>query len=129
MKIKPGYCSCCDKIQIWHKDASGRIVLTDQYAEFALALSDDTVARHAICNDCIVKLTDKKVEKILERIKATWREEMVGWATDRQFDNIDTIVLAGWDNSGTSDKKVQQKLKAYKEKQHADRIKKSKKKD
>lgn len=125
MKIRLGYCGVCDTVKIWYRDPrTNVIVFTPQYAEFAIGLSDWTIARHAVCKQCIVTLDDKKVKKVFERIRETWQEQYVGWASEKQFDKLKALKLKTWYNGPKMDKDVEKKLKAVKEKEHEDKLKK-----
>lgn len=94
--FKPGYCWVCNTVQIWYVD-NGRRILTDQYAEFSFVLSDQMIYRHAVCKKCIVELTDKKVADLVEKIKSQWSDEMVGWATDKQFKDLRSLEVKAYD--------------------------------
>lgn len=90
--LKNGICGVCDVTQIWYKDGP-RTIQTDQYCEFTFVLSDGMVYRHAICQKCIVELDDIKAQALIERIKEHWAQEMVGWATDHNFDTMRSLEI------------------------------------
>lgn len=69
----------------------GRNRPNENYAEITFAVSDGRMATHAICGNCLGKANDKRVEELFSKIKAHWREEMVGWGTDKQFDRLDRM--------------------------------------
>jgi hypothetical protein len=117
--LKLGICGICDKNQIWQREGR-RVVLLPDYAEFSFVLSDQMVYRHAVCKPCILTLTDKKVLALIERIKATWLAEMVGWANDKQFAKVREKKLITYD---TSEKAAIIKLNIENEKMHKQKLK------
>jgi hypothetical protein len=121
--LKLGYCGVCDINQIWVR-VNGRMVLTENYAEFSFILSDEMVYRHAICKSCIVNLTDEKVKALIERIKVNWAQEMVGWATDNNFDRMRSLEL---ENYHQDEKVALSDHKILKEEKHQEFLKESKK--
>lgn len=97
-KLKPGICGVCDITPLFIIDPrTGKRRVSDDYTEITLALSDESIARHGICKNCINNLDDQKVELLLERIKLSWADEMVGWGTDTQFNQMRSIELHTWD--------------------------------
>lgn len=123
-KIIPGKCSACDQVTIWYKDPKlNMIVYTREYAEFAMMLSNNTLTGHSICSRCIVALTDQKVSQIFERIRETWADDYVGWATERQFANLKALTVVSWDNGLNMDKEAEKKYKTIKDVEHKEKIK------
>lgn len=120
-KLKEGYCGICDNVQIFYKE-NGQIIFTPEYAEIYIGLSNDTITRHGICKSCINNLTDIKVSSLLERIKDSWLDEMVGWANDKQFEQVRGILFTAWNRS------EKETIKKHKEKIKIDHEKKVKKK-
>lgn len=121
--IRPGICTACDTTVIWYRDAKGKIIFTDKYSEFSLALSDGTVAVHAICTDCNNTLTNEKVAHIFSRIKTTWQKEMVGWASQNQFVGVDNMVADAWDNGPDHKRGIIQKSREAGEKRQQKKLK------
>ena len=100
MKLKEGICGVCDVNVIWYFDQGlKRVVFTDKYTEISIALSDESIASHAICVSCAESLNDKKIASLLERIKETWFDEMVGWAADKDFEDNKNLTVKTWDLS------------------------------
>lgn len=123
-RLKPGFCGICNTTQIWFKDNKNkRIIFTNKYAEFAFVLSDDKLYRHAVCKRCIVNLTEEKVEAVLERIKETWLDEMVGWGSDKQFKKIRNLTIETYD---LDQKKAFEKYKIIKEEKFKEKLEKAK---
>lgn len=123
-KLKLGICGICDKTQLFYRDPkTKRTVFTDDYAEFSFTLSDGFVYRHAVCKSCIVGLTPKKVEAVIERIKANWADEMVGWASDKQFVKMRSSELRAFD---IDERKTLEKDKQVREKEHTEKLERAK---
>ena len=119
-KLKLGFCGVCDTVEIWVKQPDGRVRKTDAYSEVSLYISDNTVAQHAICKSCRETLTTKKVTTLMGRIKATWGDEMVGWATKEQFDKMNAKTVITWDKSEAS---LKEKLPPFIKQLKDDRLK------
>lgn len=117
--ITPGICGVCEETRIWTEVKPSRP--NDNYCEIYLAISDQTKMKHAICKFCLSRLTDNKIEGVFDRIKATWKMEMVGWASDKQFDRVNGLKVVGWNHGDEVD--IEKKIKEYKEKEHKEKIK------
>jgi hypothetical protein len=98
----------------------GRMVANAEYAEVVLAFSNGTVARHGVCRKCAESLTDEKIETLTERIKETWKNELVGKGTDKQFEKIDQMKTEIYGNDKDS---VIIEYKVKKEKDHKELVK------
>lgn len=120
-KLNIGFCGI-DETPIFTRE-NNRSRPNENYVEISLALSDGTVARHGICRYCINNLDDKKIQKLLSRIKETWSEEMAGWATDKQFARMDKLQVKAFD---PEEHKAISKFKVVKEKEHQDHLKETK---
>jgi len=90
--LKLGICGICDITPIF-KRVDKRLIATEDYSEFSFVLSDGMVYRHAICRKCINELDNIKVAKVIERIKAHWAHEMVGWGTKNDFNRIENLEI------------------------------------
>lgn len=117
--INIGYCGVCDITPIWNLKP-GKSRPNENYAEFFMHLKDGSIARHAICKNCLSTLTDKQVEDLFGRIQETWHEEMVGWATDKQFDKMRELEVKVWDRE---EKECIVKYKELRKKEKEDIIK------
>jgi len=128
--LKPGICGVCDQSVIWFKSKqTGRIIFTDMYCEISLALSDGTVATHAVCSKCKRTLTDQKIADLFERIRASWSDSMVGWASDEQFNQLRNNAVDAWDNSGDHEKRIVEKQEKVKEQKHQEKLEAKRAKD
>lgn len=124
-KIQIGICGMCDITEILKRDeVTKQLIPTENYAEFSFVLSDEVVYRHSICKQCIVGITDQKVNALIERIKANWMDEMVGWATDKQFVNVRNLTLVSYDQD---EKQAVVKAKKDREEKHREKAKQAKK--
>lgn len=93
-KLNLGYCGICET-EIWNIQGN-RPVPNDQYATFWMHIDDDTIAAHAICLGCYGSLSSHKVVNLFERIKEDWADEMVGWATDKDFYHMRSKTILSW---------------------------------
>jgi len=126
-ELKPEYCGICDLVQIWTRDPKTKKVdITPDYYEISLALSDNTIAQHAICRYCASSLTEKDISKLFGRIQETWFGEMVGWASDKQFDKMRSLKVVAYDSNGDN-AKVKNDLREWREKGHKDKLAKAQK--
>jgi len=91
----------------------------ENYVEFSMMLSDESHARHAVCKQCITILDDAKVALLLERIKDSWFDSMVGWANDAQFEQMKKLKVKSWD---LDEKRAISKFKVVREKDHKDEL-------
>ncbi len=82
MKLIIGKCGICNTVDIGKQ--KNNFVSNDNYAEFTMLLSDDTIAVHGICKDCALSLTKKKVKDVFDRIKETWADEMPNWGAEEK---------------------------------------------
>lgn len=115
--IKIGFCNICEDVRIWDRDKrTGRIVKNEQYCEFSFTLDDGMIYRHSACINCINTLTDEKVQKVIGKIKESWKQEMVGWATDKQFKKVNDSKLVAYHE----DEKEALKIHEEKEKEKQD---------
>lgn len=114
-------CGVCDKTQIFKRDERGRLYPTDDYCEFVMHLSDKTVARHGICKHCINILDDHKVKAVFERIKQSWIDSMVGWASDKQFQQVREKEVWSW---GLQEHEVIESFKAVNEEKRVEKLEK-----
>lgn len=89
-----GFCGICERA-IWHFD-KGKYEPNADYREFWIYISNDTIAKHAICNLCYSKLDNSKVKYVFARIVETWLKEMVGWAVDKQFEQTKKLKVLSW---------------------------------
>lgn len=124
-KIKTGYCGICDTMEISSISRRGEIVPNQNYCEICLALSNKTICRHAICAECSKQLTDEKINSLFSRIKETWLDSMVGWASEAQFKEFESLQVVGWVGE-PDDKKIELKVEEFKVKEHKDMLKKAK---
>ncbi len=96
-KLNLGNCGICET-EIW-TIVNKRMVPTEKYAEIWFSLSNNTIAKHAICTDCKSTITKEQVIALFERIKETWADEMVGWATDRQFAKMRKLEVLDFEHT------------------------------
>lgn len=99
-KLNLGHCGICET-EIWRIEGK-RQVANENYSEFWISLSSDSIAKHAICRNCKLNLTRQKVVTLFERIKETWADEMVGWATDAQFARMRSQEVLDWEQDERS---------------------------
>lgn len=97
MKLTWDICGICDEVKILTRDDIGRVVPTEFYCEISVMLSNGNHMSQAICTNCAGKLTDKKIGNLIDRIKETWFDEMVGWANDKQFQELSDIGFKSYD--------------------------------
>lgn len=117
--VLPGKCSGCDRA-IFSRSPSGKMYANEFYTEMAFVLSNGSVARHGICRVCAETMTEALKTKIFGRIKASWRQELVGSGNDKQFKNVDSLEAAVYH------KDVNEAIKLYKEKTEKERVQKLK---
>jgi len=116
--LKIGYCGVCNTVEILKK-IDRRMVITPEYAEFSFVLSNGMIYRHGVCKKCINELDEAKVKVLIERIKETWGQEMVGWANDGQFDRMRSLKLKVYD---IDEKKALKKYKEIRKKEIKERM-------
>ena len=132
--IKEGICSMCDVTVIFYKKER-KIIYTPEYSEFVFTLSNNMIFRHSICKNCLETINDDKVAFVIERIKRSWSDQMVGSASDTQFEKVAKLELGAYDISKTRTLRkheenvvVQKKEQLEKETlENKDRIKKAEK--
>lgn len=96
--IKEGICSMCDVTVIFYRK-DRKIIYTPEYLEFVFTLSNNMVFRHSVCKSCFATITDEKVAYVIERIKRSWSDQMVGSASDKQFETVANLELGAYDIS------------------------------
>lgn len=98
--IKEGICSMCDVTVLFYRKEK-KILYTPEYSEFVFTLSNNMVFRHSVCKNCLSTITDEKVAYVIERIKRSWSDQMVGSASDKQFEKVANLELGAYDISKT----------------------------
>lgn len=93
-ELNIGFCGICEK-QIWSLK-TGKLEPNKDYREFWMIFSNDTIAKHAICDLCYSSLDNRKVKYVFKRIVETWLKEMVGWANDKQFLETRKLKVLSW---------------------------------
>lgn len=88
--LKLGFCNICQTQQIWTME-KGKNKPNEFYCELTFAVSDGRIATHAVCINCFTLANDKRVEELFDKIKNYWREEMVGWANEKQFAKMEQL--------------------------------------
>jgi hypothetical protein len=70
--------------------------------------------RHGVCIPCAESVNDQKAAAVLERIKESWATELVGSATDKQFENVRKLKVEvyGHDKNETLKRFTEKKEKA-----------------
>ena len=97
--LRSGICGVCDTVKIIDKDKFNRMILTPDYAQIHLSLSNDTIATTSLCRFCLESITNERVQKLFDRIQATWLVEMESWASPEQIEKTRAITLKAWDRS------------------------------
>lgn len=123
-QIKIGQCGLCTN-KIWDEvlDKYGRVISrrpNSNYAELNLMLSDDTLAKVAVCTTCLPNVTEQQVQDLMVELKLWWRGEMVGWASDKQFAKIDKVEIKAWDREEDEAVKKHKNLKKV---EHLEKVK------
>lgn len=73
-RLSIGPCPCCEKT-IWVMD-NGKLKMTDEGTHFYIRSNYNTVARFAICKDCLKTLNMEKVAEIVDRQVLTWIDDL-----------------------------------------------------
>lgn len=78
--MKIGYCALCQEVKIMHFDEKNRLVLSPNYREHFLELSNGTLMRVCVDEECKTRLIGgsevmKNANIILENHKAFWARE------------------------------------------------------
>ena len=104
-------CPVCDTVAILQLKKN-RVVVTDKYAEGYMGLSNGSLFKFGIDENCLKTLTTSRAKFALERFKSTWHNELVGKGTKRQFDRVKKLKLKHWDlDKGKCLKKMKEKKK------------------
>lgn len=120
--MQPNVCWICETTEILVKDQRGKYSPNEKYCLISLVFSNETVAKSAVCVNCANSLTDEKIEKLNKKFIEVWKNEAVGWASDKQLKHIDELEVKAYD-IGESEALEKFKLKKNEEfKNHLEQV-------
>lgn len=122
--LRLGICGICDHTRIFTEGLHPKP--TEYYTEIYLMFSDETIARHGVCTFCAQSLTEEKIKLVMERIRNYNLTQMVGWATEAQFKNMQKLQVKTWDQDKHT---CVEKFKEIKDREHKEKCEQKEKKE